>query len=63
MFTGTILLLAITEKIFKMQIFKSAEPECPNCKQSTKTEDLHVYEHRAADTAGTSARTTYGNHR
>jgi len=38
-FIGTILLLAISEKIFKMRIFKNVQMECSNCQQPLKTED------------------------
>jgi len=35
-FIGTILLLLIAEKLFKAQVFRSAQPECPNCNPKVK---------------------------
>ena len=38
-FIGTILLLIIAEKLFKSQVFRSAQPECPKCNPKVKKND------------------------
>ena len=38
-FIGTILLLIIAEKLFKAQVFRSAQPECPKCNPKVKNND------------------------